>query len=94
MVAQTGIRSPQKTFVDGDVGLFAMNGGREGTNTLWVDGITAEAGDAGQIPGTPQVDPVQEVGPPGDTCDAPCRLGVCSPTNRSTDLRLGRKERI
>ena len=94
MVAQTGIRSPQETFVDGDVGLFAMNGGREGTNTLWVDGITAEAGDAGQIPGTPQVDPVQEVQPPGNTCDAPCRLGVGSPTNRSTALRLGRKERI
>ena len=70
MIAQTGIRSPQETFLDGDMGLFAMNGGREGSNTVWVDGITAKAGDWGQTLGTPQVDAVQEVQVLRNTYDA------------------------
>lgn len=70
MIAQTGIRSPQDTFLDGDLGLFAMNGGREGSNTIWVDGITVKAGDWGQTLGTPQVDAVQEVQVSRNTYDA------------------------
>src|SRR4051812_31515323 len=70
MISQTGIRSPQETFLDGDMGLFAMNGGREGSNTVWVNGITAKAGDWGQTLGTPQVDAVQEVQVLRNTYDA------------------------
>ncbi len=70
MIAQTGIRSIQDSFLDMDMGLFAMNGGREGTNTISIDGLTAKSGDWGMMYGTPQVDAVQEVQISRNTYDA------------------------
>ena len=70
MIAQTGIRSVQDSFLDSDVGLFAMNGGREGSNSISIDGLTAKGGDWGQTFGTPQVDAVQEVQISRNTYDA------------------------
>lgn len=70
MIAQTGIRSVQDSFLDMDLGLFAMNGGREGSNSISIDGLTAKGGDWGQTFGTPQVDAVQEVQISRNTYDA------------------------
>ena len=55
---------------DQNWGLFSMNGGREGNNTIHVDGLSNKGGDWGSTFGTPGVDSVQEMQISRNTYDA------------------------
>ena len=55
---------------DQNWGLFSMNGGREGQNTIQVDGLSNKGGDWGSTFGTPGVDSVQEMQISRNTYDA------------------------
>ena len=55
---------------DQNWGLFSMNGGREGNNTIHVDGLSNKGGDWGSTFGTPGVDSVQEMQVSRNTYDA------------------------
>ena len=68
----SGRRSVQDRFNDQEMALFSMNGGREASNTITVDGVSNKggAGDWGANFGTPSVDAVQEMNISRNTYDA------------------------
>ena len=70
MFARGGRTQIQDRVSDQDYGLFSMNGGREASNTVNVDGVTNKGGDWGATFGTPSVDAVQEMQIARNTYDA------------------------
>ncbi len=70
MFARSGRTQLQDRVSDQDYGLFSMNGGREASNTVNVDGVTNKGGDWGATFGTPSVDAVQEMQIARNTYDA------------------------
>ena len=70
MFARSGRTQIQDRVSDQDFGLFAMNGGREASNTVTVDGVSNKGGDWGATFGTPSVDAVQEMQISRNTYDA------------------------
>lgn len=67
-----GRRAVQDRFNDQEMALFSMNGGREASNTITIDGVSNKggAGDWGANFGTPSVDSVQEMQISRNTYDA------------------------
>ena len=67
-----GRRAVQDRFNDQEMALFSMNGGREASNTITIDGVANKggAGDWGANFGTPSVDSVQEMQISRNTYDA------------------------
>ncbi|MDE0126484.1 MAG: TonB-dependent receptor [Bryobacterales bacterium] len=67
-----GRRSVQDRYNDQEMALFSMNGGREASNTITIDGVSNKggAGDWGANFGTPSVDAVQEMQISRNTYDA------------------------
>ena len=67
-----GRRSVQDRFNDQEMALFSMNGGREASNTITIDGVSNKggAGDWGANFGTPSVDAVLEMNISRNTYDA------------------------
>ncbi len=70
MFARSGRTQIQDRVSDQDYGLFSMNGGREASNTVNVDGVSNKGGDWGATFGTPSVDAVQEMQIARNTYDA------------------------
>ncbi len=70
MFARSGRGQIQDRVSDQGFGLFAMNGGREASNTITIDGVSNKGGDWGATFGTPSVDAVQEMQISRNTYDA------------------------
>ncbi len=68
----SGRRAVSDRFNDQEMALFSMNGGREASNTITIDGVANKggAGDWGANFGTPSVDSVQEMNISRNTYDA------------------------